>query len=388
LKLLDVHRPPTVELRIDAGGIDADALGPRMVVHLLDTTAGLDAFVVIDNTDLGVAIGGVRMVPEVDLTTVARLARAMTWKNAIAGIPHGGAKAGIRADPAAPARDKERLIRTFARAMRDLRDYVPGPDLGTDESCMAWVHDEIGRAVALPRVLGGIPLDEIGATGFGLAICAETLAECGKLQLQGARIALHGFGAVGRHAARFLTERGAVLVAVADRGGAVVNQQGLDVAAVTQHKAATGTVKGAPGAKSITSDSFAAVDCDILVPAAIGEFVTGANAHTVRARVVLQGANLPVTVDAEAVLRDRGVLCVPDIVANAGGVICAAIEYRGGTEHMAFDAVADRIRRTTREMASLMDTHGVTPREAAQRIGLERLAEAARYRGRIHTFEQ
>ena len=144
-----------------------DDLGPAKVVHIYDPCCELRAIVVIDNVACGPSIGGVRMVPDVSTEEIFRLARAMTLKNAAAGLPHGGGKSGILADP--KTCDKQRLVRAFARAIRDLTQYIPGPDMGTDETCMAWTYDEIGRAVGLPRVLGGIPLDEIGATGYGLA---------------------------------------------------------------------------------------------------------------------------------------------------------------------------------------------------------------------------
>ena len=184
-----------------------DDLGPVKVVHLYDPACGLEGMLVIDNVACGPAIGGVRMAADVSTEEVFRLARAMTLKNAAAGLPHGGGKAGIVADP--KTADKPRLIRAFANAIRDLIDYIPGPDMGTDESCMAWIKDEIGRAVGLPRVLGGIPLDEIGATGYGLAECAEVAAPFCDLKIEGARVAIEGLGNVGRHAAQFLQQRGA-----------------------------------------------------------------------------------------------------------------------------------------------------------------------------------
>ena len=186
----------------------ADALGPAKIVHIHVPGVGLKAIVVIDNVACGPAIGGVRMAPDVSVDECVRLARAMTLKNAAAALPHGGGKSVIFGDPHMPAVDKERSIRAFACAIRDLVDYIPGPDMGTDERCMAWVQDEIGRAVGLPPVLGGIPLDEIGATGFGLVTAIEAaLPYCG-LSLKGARVAVQGFGAVGRHAARFLGDKG------------------------------------------------------------------------------------------------------------------------------------------------------------------------------------
>ena len=210
-------------------GATADDLGPSKTLRIHDARAGLEAIVVVDNVACGPAIGGVRMAGDVTVREVARLARAMTMKNAAAGLPHGGGKAGIIADPARPVAEKERLVRAFARAITSLTEYIPGPDMGTDEDCMAWVKDEIGRAVGLPRVLGGIPLDEIGATGWGLAVAAEVAARAAGISLDGARVVIEGFGAVGQHAARFLTARGARLVAASDSRGGIHDSAGLPV---------------------------------------------------------------------------------------------------------------------------------------------------------------
>ena len=149
----------------------ADDLGPEKVVHIYEPKSKLRAIVVIDNISLGTAIGGCRMAKDVTTQEVFRLARAMTLKNALASLPHGGAKSAILADSATD--EKEALIREFAQAMKTLTDYIPGPDMGTDETCMAYVHDEIGRAVGLPKVLGGIPLDALGMTGYGLSVAAK-----------------------------------------------------------------------------------------------------------------------------------------------------------------------------------------------------------------------
>ena len=205
----------------------ADSLGPQKIVHIQNAAIGLKAVVIIDNTAAGPSIGGVRMAPDVTLEECARLARAMTYKNAAAGLPHGGGKAVIAGDPAMTG--KEELIRAFAQSISELEGYIPGPDMGTDEIAMAWVRDEIGRAVGLPRVVGGIPLDEIGITGFGLAVAAEAAEEYSDISLDGARVAIQGFGAVGKHAARALAERGARLVAASDSGGTVIDQGGLQI---------------------------------------------------------------------------------------------------------------------------------------------------------------
>ena len=210
----------------------ADQLGPQKIVHIYEPRIGLKAIVVVDNTAAGPAIGGTRMAPDVSVEECFRLARAMTFKNAAAGLPHGGAKSVIFGDPLMPADQKERHVRAFAAAIRNIHEYIPGPDMGTNEVAMAWVKDEIGRSVGLPRELGGIPLDEIGATGFGLAIAAEVAQEFSKVQLDGARVVVQGFGAVGRHAARFLASKGASLVAASDTKGAIADPYGLEHRAV------------------------------------------------------------------------------------------------------------------------------------------------------------
>ena len=208
----------------------ADAFGPSKVLQIHRPAAGLKAIVVVDNTACGTAVGGVRMAADVSTEECFRLARAMTWKNAAAGLPHGGGKSVIFGDPRMPIDQKEQVIRAFADAIRDMTDYIPGPDMGTNELCMGWIKDEIGRAVGLPVSVGGIPLDEIGATGFGLAASAEVASSLIGLDLKGARVAVQGFGAVGKHAARFLALKGAVLVAASDTGGTLAHRDGLDVA--------------------------------------------------------------------------------------------------------------------------------------------------------------
>jgi glutamate dehydrogenase (NAD(P)+) len=167
-------------------------------VHVSAATLGLRAVLVIDNIACGPSIGGLRMAPDVSTAECVRLARAMTLKNAAAGLPHGGGKSVLYGDPRMPHDQKERLVRAFAHALRNETDYVFGPDMGTDEGCMAWIEDEIGRAVGLPAALGGIPLDELGATGLGIRHAAEVAAPRCALALPGARVVIQGFGAVGR----------------------------------------------------------------------------------------------------------------------------------------------------------------------------------------------
>jgi len=351
-----------------------DDLGPALVAFVRPCD-GLEAIVVIDNVAQGPAIGGVRWRPEVTAGEIARLARAMTIKNALAGLPHGGAKAGI-ASATLAGDDHERVMRAFACAIDQLTNYIPGPDMGTTETSMAYVRDEIGRAVGLPSLLGGIPLDELGATGFGLAVCADVLAEAGLIELGGARVIIQGMGAVGWHVAHFLAGRGATVIAVSDIQGATWNPAGLDVAALGEYKRSVGSVSHFPGGTAIPRDDILTFDCDLLIPAAQPDVVTADNAAKISARVIIEGANIPLTAQAEAQLAKRGVLCVPDVVANAGGVICAAAEYRGAGRVEAFAEIEEKIRDTTAELLDRTRRGSLTPRAAAVLMARERLAAA------------
>jgi glutamate dehydrogenase (NAD(P)+) len=357
-----------------------DELGPVKVLVVREPSIGLLGYAVVDNVAAGPAIGGVRMATDVDLAEVARLARAMSFKNAAAGLPHGGAKAGIVADPKRPLAEREALVRAFARGIRGLTDYIPGPDMGTNEVAMAWVHDEIGRAAGLPRVVGGIPLDEIGATGLGVAAAADVVAERTGLSLDGARVAVQGFGAVGIWASRYLAERGARLVAASDSRGAVHNADGLDIEALVAHKKTGHSVSSFEGGDAIEGADLVGVDCEIWVPAARPDVLTADNISQLRAKVVLQGANIPATAEAEAWMEAHGVVNVPDFICNAGGVICAAFEYGGGTEAQARAFIVDKVRANVAELLDRRERDGVSFRQAAIDLAETRVREAMSYR--------
>jgi glutamate dehydrogenase (NAD(P)+) len=355
-----------------------DDFGPAKVLHVYDPATGMRGVVVVDNTACGPSIGGVRMVSDVSTAEVFRLARAMTWKNAAAGLPHGGGKGGILADSRSP--DKPALIRAFARAIRDLKEYIPGPDMGTDESCMAWIHAEIGRAVGLPRVFGGIPLDEIGATGYGLAQCAEVAALFCGLELAGATFAIEGFGNVGRHAARFLEQLGARMVGASDSRGAIYNPAGISTGDLVEARRTSGTVAACDQGESITQAALLTVPCDILIPAARPDCIRADNAQAIQARLILQGANIPATPEAETILHRRGIVSVPDFIANAGGVICASVEYHGGSQTMAFAQIAEKIRHNTEEVLSRSRDEQMEPRAAALQLAKDRVRTAMKFR--------
>ena len=354
----------------------ADELGPLKVIHLHEPRVGLRAILVVDNVATGPSIGGLRMAVDVSLPECARLARAMTLKNAAAALPHGGGKSVIFGDPRMPTAQKEDLLRTMASALRDEEDYIFGPDMGTNEECMAWVRDEIGRAVGLPREVGGIPLDEIGATGWGLMHATQIAAEHCDLELDGARIAIQGFGAVGKHAARFLGQRGAVLVAASDSRGMVHDADGLNVARLIDVKDESGSVVNYDGAEVRDRDELIDVDCDVWIPAARPDAINDDNVSRLRARLVVPGANIAATPGAEQYLHDKGVLCLPDFIVNAGGVICAALEYHGATESMAMETIEEKLRSNTQAVLERVESDKILPRQAAVELATERVRRA------------
>jgi len=354
----------------------ADELGPAKIIHIYEPTTALKAVVVVDNVAAGPSIGGVRMAPDATTEECFRLARAMTLKNAAAGLPHGGGKSVILADSKMPPSEKNKLIRAFACSIRDLVDYIPGPDMGTDERAMGIVKDEIGRAVGLPPEIGGIPLDEIGATGFGVSVAAEVAEDFCDLALKGARIAIQGFGSVGRHAARFLGEKGAVVVAVSDSRGSLADPDGLDIAALTALKQDGRSVTEHTQGTQADGDALIDADCDIWIPAARPDVITMQNVSRLRAKLVIQGANIPVTAEAENYLHEQGVLSIPDFIANAGGVICGAVEYRGGTQTTAMQAIEEKIRSNTRSVLQSSRESGLAPRQAAEDLALTRVRAA------------
>lgn len=352
----------------------ADELGPVKTVHVYDPRTGTKGIVVIDNVARGPAIGGVRLALDIDTEEVIRLARTMTLKNAAAGLPHGGGKAGIIGDP--HTGDKETLLRSFARKIRELTDYIPGPDMGTDEECMGYIHDEIGRCIGKPRSLGGIPLDEIGATGYGLSRVAGLALPFAGISVEGATLAVQGFGNVGRHAAAFLARQGVRLIAASDTSGTIRRDEGLDVDTLIQVKKEEGSVLAYPGGSKMAKEEIFTISCDIFIPAAQPDVITAENVDAFRIKVVLEGANIPITEEAERILHDRGVLCIPDFIANAGGVICAAVEHRGGSEKHAFELIREKLEQTTRELLSAIDREKLYPRKAAMRMAVDRVKAA------------
>ncbi|RQQ42966.1 Glu/Leu/Phe/Val family dehydrogenase [Burkholderia stagnalis] len=363
----------------DAFGF-ADEFGPTRTIHVHDSSIGLRAILVIDNVAAGPAIGGLRIAPDVSAEECFRLARAMTFKNAAAGLAHGGGKVVLYGDSKMPREDKEHLIRALACALGDIRDYIFGPDMGTDETCMAWVKDEIGRSVGLPRELGGIPLDQIGATGWGVAHATEVAAPYCNFELAGARVVIQGYGAVGRHAAHFLALKGAIVVGVADSAGTLADAAGIDLGLLDRLKAEGKSVLDYPRGEKFGREAAVDVECEIWIRAARPDVVHEGNVARLATRLVVQGANIPFTRGAEACLHQKGVLCIPDFIANAGGVICAAVEYAGGSQAAALDRIAATVRENTAEVIEAATRRGQSPRDAALDLATARVRKAMSFR--------
>lgn len=353
-------------------------IGPQKVIQLFFPVTNLHAIVVIDNTALGPSIGGVRVSLNVTVEEVKRLARVMTLKNSVAGLPHGGGKAGIIADSKSP--DKEHYFRIFAQAIKELHEYIPGPDMGSNEECMAWIYDEIGRATGLPEEIGGLPLDKLGATGYGLAECAEVACPYAGIELKGARVVIQGFGSVGKAAAKNLSNRGAIVIAVSDTKGCIYNPDGIHVQELMNIKEETGSVINYKNGTVKGCEELFTIPCDVLIPAATPDVIHRDNVDRIKTRLILQGANIPVTREAEEILHKKGILSIPDFIANAGGVIMAAMEYARKSEKEAFDAISERIKKNTRLILERAINEKSLPRESAESIANERVLRAMSYK--------
>ncbi len=351
------------------------------------------------STVLGPSKGGIRYHPAVTLPEVRALAMWMTWKCAIAGLPYGGAKGGVVCDPKSLSLGElERLTRRYATEISVLigpESDIPAPDVGTNAQVMAWIMDtySMHRGYSVPAVVTGKPVSVGGsvgreeATGLGCAIVAREATRLAGLSLAGARVAVQGFGNVGSVAAATLHRMGAVVVAASDSRGGVYNERGLDPQALLEHKRATGSVAGFPGAKPLASQEVLEVPCDILVPAALEGQITRENAARITARLVIEGANGPTTPEADDLLRGRGVLVVPDVVANAGGVVVSYFEWVQDLQAFFWseEEVQQKLERllvrSVREVWRVSQERGVDLRTAALVRAIERVAEAVYTRG-------
>ena len=351
------------------------------------------------NTARGPGKGGLRFHPQLDVNQVKALAASMTFKTAIVDIPFGGAKGGVRCDPSKLSlAELERVTRRFTYEISPLlgpdRD-VPAPDVNTDGRVMAWMMDTLsmttgaflgGVVTGKPLSIGGTRL-HAGATASGVVVCVRRVFSELGLSLTGKRVVLQGFGKVGGPLGFLLASAGMRVIAVDDVGGAVVNEGGLDPAALSDHVSQAGTVAGFAGGDGIDPDSIWALPCDLLVPAALGDVITEEVAEKLAAPIVVEAANGPTTTAAEPILNRRGIFVVPDILANAGGVTASYFEWVQSREGYPWDdeVVADRLRTRMEDAFTAVWAKGeqlsCSLRRAAYALAVERVAAAFEARG-------
>ncbi len=348
---------------------------------------------------MGPTKGGIRYAEDVNLGEVAALAMLMTWKCALVGLPFGGAKGGVRINPRALSRaELQRVTRRYTAEVINMigpQKDIPAPDLGTDEQVMAWIMDTYSQnqGYAVPAVVTGKP-PELGgsvarreATGRGvISLLPSAAARCG-VRVDGARVVIQGFGNVGRYAAIAAAELGCRVTGVADLSGAIHNGNGLEVGRLTRHVDRTGGVQGFPGADPIRPDELFALECEVLIPAAVGSVITARNVEEVDTKLILEGANNPTTLEADRVLRDKGVLIVPDILCNAGGVTVSYFEWVQDLQNYFWseNEIVSRLReimiRAFEDVLVVSIRKKVDMRTAALMKGIERVAAAKLVRG-------
>ena len=342
--------------------------------------------------------GGVRYHPHADLDEIRALASLMTWKTALMGLPYGGAKGGIQVAPENLSEaELNRLTRRYTINIEHLigpyRD-IPAPDLGTNAQTMAWMMDAYGQLHGhSPAVVTGKPVQIRGslgreaATGRGVSYLAIEAARDIGINLADARVVVQGFGNVGYWAAQLIHTHGAHILAISDVNGGIYNPNGIDLVALDVYRKSSGTVVGFPESDAITNDELLELDCDVLVPAAIDNVITSVNADRVKARLILEAANHPITPSADKVLDDRGITVLPDILVNAGGVIVSYFEWTQNLQefHWEESRVNEElhkiITRAYAEVRQKAQADRINYRSASFEIGVDRVAKAVEMRG-------
>jgi glutamate dehydrogenase (NAD(P)+) len=357
-------------------------------------------FRVTHNVARGPSKGGLRYHHAVTLEETKALAMWMTWKCALMELPFGGAKGGVICDPKQLSQPElERLTRRYTTEIITQigpEKDIPAPDVGTSSQVMAWIFDtySMNKGYSVLGVVTGKPVNVGGslgrekATGRGAGFCVrEALRRRDNKDIAGARVVVQGFGNVGRNLAELLADDGALIVGLSDATGGIVNPKGIDLAAAVAHKSETGALSGLTGTDDVTNDELLVLDCDVLAPCALEQVITRENAPDVKASIVCEGANGPTTVEGDEILSDRGVLVLPDILANAGGVVVSYFEWVQGLQEYFWkeDEVNSRLNEIiTRAFAETWELHekrSITMRQAAYALGVGRVAEATETRG-------
>lgn len=358
--------------------VNYDEFGPEKIINVYNAKVGMQGVVVLDNLSLGPAKGGIRMTPTVSVDEVARLARAMTWKTAMADLPFGGGKSGIIADPKNMNLEKKKeIIEAFSKALKIVSPdlYVAAPDINTSEKEMEWFAKANGSkksCTGKPKSMGGIP-HELGSTGFGVFQATKVASEHAKIDLEKATIAIEGFGNVGWFTAKYLANFGAKLVAVSDSKGVIYNKGGLSFKKLAEIKKKTGSITNYKPGKVFPSREIIKTKADILITAAVPDLIKPGDVDGVNFKLIVEGSNIPMTYQTEEFLYKKGTLVIPDFVANAGGVISSYIEYIGGNEKKMFKMVEEKIVNNTHDILSKCTDRVCKPRDIALNIARERV---------------
>ncbi|MCC7436078.1 MAG: Glu/Leu/Phe/Val dehydrogenase [Methanoregulaceae archaeon] len=352
------------------------------------------------NTSRGPTKGGIRYHPDVDVDETTALAMWMTWKCAVVNIPYGGAKGSVKVDTKLLSkRELEKLTRRFASEINIIvgeRSDIPAPDIGTNAQVMAWIMDTFSMqsGYTMPGVVTGKPIEmggsqgRVEATGRGVVVAAGEAARMIGMDFNGARVVVQGFGNVGSIAARLAEEAGAIVVGVSDARGAIYNPKGLPIAELySKYAGRDGGIIEYPDCEKITNEELLALDCDMLFPSAIAAQITAENAGNVKAKLVVEGANGPTTPDADHILSDKGIMVVPDVLANAGGVVVSYFEWVQDLQNFFWeeDEVNKKLERIMKhsfaQVYATMQQHKTDMRTAAYIIGVKRVADATVMRG-------
>ena len=358
-----------------------------------------EGYRVTHNIARGPSKGGIRYHPAVTGDEVKALAMAMTWKCALMGLPFGGAKGGVVCDPKLLSlTELERMTRRYtSEIINEIgpEKDIPAPDVGTDGSVMAWIfdtysmnkgHSVLGVVTGKPLAIGG-SLGRLDATARGALFCLQHLLREQDRPLAGLHVAVQGFGNVGAGLARMLAEEGAKVIAISDSRGGIHNPNGIDVSAAIAYKGETGQLEGFKGGEAITNEELVLLECDVLAPCALEQVITDSNAGQIKAKLILEGANGPVTPAADEILEDRGILVLPDVLANAGGVVVSYFEWVQGLQEYFWkeDEVNARlseiVSRAFDDTWEMREQMGTSMRTAAYGLAVKRVAEATVTRG-------
>jgi glutamate dehydrogenase (NAD(P)+) len=391
LKLSERYRTllvtPSRELRVE------------VVIELDDGSIGnYIGYRVQHDNSRGPFKGGLRFHPDVDLDEVRSLASLMTWKTAVVGVPFGGAKGGIQVDPGQLSRrELERLTRRFVDQISVVIGPtvdIPAPDMNTNARVMGWFFDQYSRRMGFsPAIVTGKPVELHGsygreaATGRGCLVAIREVLSAASKKLEGARFVIQGFGNVGSWLARLLHAVGAKVIAVSDLSGGVFNGDGLDIPALLAHAREHGRVGDFPGSEPVSNTALLTLECDVLVPAALGHVLHEGNARDVRAKYVLEAANGPTSAEADQIFNERGIVCVPDIWANAGGVTVSYFEWTQNTQNLKWseedvnEKLEEYMVAAHRAIHKFAGEHRCTLRAAAFALGVNRVKEATDLRG-------